>query len=401
MQTQGTILIVDDEPNVLSSLRRLFVSHDLNVLTADSAPEAMSLLAENSVDFFLCDYRMPDISGIQLLEIVKEKYPDMFRAVISGYAEPDAMTYAIGKGTSMAYFKKPWTDYDIAGKVLHIISTMKQIKDKEIIRIFSSIDKLPSIPKIYYELDDAVSSGESIEYIASIFKKDASLTAKILQIGNSVFYSGKGSATLEQAILMIGLNTVKEIVLMYKLTEGLGAGPRIEKELERIFSHGLILNKAVEHCLIHCGQKYNKNVSNTLGVLSCVGRVILLSYHPDRYYGTTAFSEGCGCSFEEAEKEMGYINDSSAAITCSFLDLYNIPFEILEILLYIGRPEKVSQENRVISAAYSAMVRILAAIENGEDTDDMFIEQCCYGILSAEKLSNTVHIITDVWNIGK
>ncbi|WP_303852191.1 HDOD domain-containing protein [Seleniivibrio woodruffii] len=401
MQTQGTILIVDDEPNVLSSLRRLFVSHDVNVLTAGSAHEAMALLAENSVDFFLCDYRMPDVNGIQLLEAVKDRYPDMFRAVISGYAEPDAMTYAIGKGTSMAYFKKPWTDYDIAGKVLHIISTMKQVKDKELNYIFSSIDKLPSIPKIYYELDDAVNSGESIERIASIFKKDASLTAKILQIGNSVFYSGKGSATLEQAILMIGLTTVKEIVLMYKLTEGLGAGPRIEKELERIFSHGLILNKAVEHCLVHSGQKYNKNISNTLGVLSCVGKVILLSYHPDRYYGTTAFSEGCGCSFEESEKEMGYVNNNSSAITCSFLDLYNIPFEILEILLYVGRPEMVSDENRVISAVYSAMVRILGAIENGGDVDDIIIEQCCYGILNAVKLRNTVHIITDVWNIGK
>lgn len=401
MQTQGTILIVDDEQNVLNSLRRLFINRDVNVLTANSAQAAMDILAENNVDFFLCDYRMPDVNGIQLLEAVKDKYPDMFRAVISGYAEPDAMTYAIGKGTAMAYFKKPWTDYDLAGNVEHIISTMRQIKDKQIIRIFSSIDKLPSIPKIYYELDDAVSSGESIKHIAAIFKKDASLTAKILQIGNSVFYSGKGSATLEQALLMIGLNTVKEIVLMYKITEGLGAGPRIEKELERIFSHGLILNKAVEHYLIHSGVKYNKSVSNTLGVLSCVGKIILLSYHPDRYYGTTAFSEGCGCSFEEAEREMGYVSDSCAAITCCFLDLYNIPFEILEILLYIGRPEKVSQENRTIAAVYSAMVRVLAMVENGMEPDDMFIEQCLYGVLSAEKLGKTVRIITDVWNIGK
>ncbi|MGE4466010.1 HDOD domain-containing protein [Sphaerochaeta sp.] len=401
MEKQGTILIVDDEQNILNSLRRLFMNHEVEVLTANSAQQAMELLAGNEVDFFLCDYRMPDVNGIQLLETVKDMYPDMFRAVISGYAEPDAMTYAIGKGTAMAYFKKPWTDYDLAGKVMHILTTMRQIKDKEIIRIFSSIDKLPSIPKIYYELDDAVNSGESIDHIASIFKRDASLTAKILQIGNSVFYSGKGSATLEQAILMIGLNTVKEIVLMYKISDGLGAGPRIEKELARIFSHGLVLNKAVEHYLVHCGQKYNGQISNTLGIISCIGKIILLSYHPDRYYGTTAFSEGCGCSFEEAETEMGHITDCSAAITCSFLDLYNIPFEILEILLYVGKPEKVSEENRTIAAAYSAVVKITAALEHGESVDDMFIERCGYGILNREKLSNTAYIMSEVWNIGK
>ncbi|MCD8554949.1 response regulator [Seleniivibrio sp.] len=401
MEKQGTILIVDDEQNILNSMRRLFMNHDIEVLTANSSQQAVELLASNKVDFFLCDYRMPDINGIQLLESVKDTYPDMFRAVISGYAEPDAMTYAIGKGTAMAYFKKPWTDYDLVGKVMHVLTTMRQIKDKEIIRIFSSINKLPSIPRIYYELDDAVNSGESIDHIASIFKRDASLTAKILQIGNSVFYSGKGSATLEQAILMIGLNTVKEIVLMYKLSEGLGAGPRIEKELARIFSHGLVLNKAVEHYLVHSGQKYNRQISNTLGVISCIGKIILLSYHPDRYYGTTAFSEGCGLSFEEAETEMGHITDSSAAITCSFLDLYNIPFEILEIILYVGRPEKVSEENRVIAAAYSAMVKIAAALENGESVDDMFIDKCIYGILNKEKLNNTTYIMSEVWNIGK
>lgn len=401
MEKSGTILIVDDEQNILNSLRRLFMNYEVEVFTANNVQDALNILSENSVDFLLCDYKMPDMNGIQLLEIVKDKFPDMFRAVISGYAEPETMTYAIGKGTAMAYFKKPWTEYDLAGKVMHIIETMRHIKDKEIIRIFSSIDKLPSIPKIYYELDDAVNNSESIENIASIFKKDASLTAKILQIGNSVFYSGKGSATLEQAILMIGLNTVKEIVLMYKLTEGLGAGPRIEKELERIFSHGLILNKAVEHYLIHSGQKYNRQVSNTLGVLSCIGKIVLLSYHPDRYYGTTAFSEGCGCTFEEAEIEMGYLTNGSSAITCSFLDLYNIPFEILEILLYVGSPAKVSEDNRHISAAYSAMVKILAALENKETVDDEFISGCVFDVLKPTQLKNTAYIMSEVWNIGK
>ncbi|WP_277656447.1 HDOD domain-containing protein [Seleniivibrio woodruffii] len=401
MAEEGTILIVDDEQNILSSLRRLFMCHDVDVRTANSAEEALEMLAERPAEFLLCDYKMPDVNGIQLLERVKTLYPDMFRAILSGYVEADTITYAIGRGTAMAYFKKPWTDYDLAGKILHIISTMRHIKDKELLRIFGTIDKLPGIPKIYYEINDAVTAGQSIDRIAGIIKRDTSLTAKVLQIGNSVFYSGKGSATLEQAILMIGLTTIKDMVLMYKISEGLGVSAAVEKELAKIFAAGLVLNKAMEHYLVHSGEKYSKEISGTLGILSRVGRIILLIYHPERYYETVNFAEGTECSFDEAERELGYVTDTERVITCSFLDLYNIPFEILEIILYKGQPEKVSPENRLVAAVYSAMSGLLSAIGKGTEITDDKLESFSFGILSTAKLKNTAYIITEVWNIGK
>ncbi len=82
-----TLLIVDDESNVLKSLKRLLFETDYRVLTADSGNEGLKTFEnESSIQLVISDYRMPEMNGVEFLKRVKELYPDTIRIILSGYS---------------------------------------------------------------------------------------------------------------------------------------------------------------------------------------------------------------------------------------------------------------------------------------------------------------------------
>lgn len=108
-----TLLLVDDEENVLRSLVRLFRRDGYRVLTASNVDEAYDLLARNNVQVIVSDQRMPDVSGTEFLGRVKELYPDTVRMVLSGYTDLATVTDAINRGAIYRFLTKPWNDEDL------------------------------------------------------------------------------------------------------------------------------------------------------------------------------------------------------------------------------------------------------------------------------------------------
>lgn len=111
--SKKTLLIVDDEPNVLKSLRRLFAGTEYSILLAESGEEGLKLLKEHDVQLVISDYRMPGMTGVQLLREVKELYPDTIRIILSGYADVAAIVEAINDGQVYKFLAKPWNDQEI------------------------------------------------------------------------------------------------------------------------------------------------------------------------------------------------------------------------------------------------------------------------------------------------
>ena len=103
-----TLLIVDDEPHILTALQRVLADEGYRVLTAASAHEGLEILAKNPVQMILSDQRMPTMSGTEFLSRVKVLYPDTVRMVISGYAELESVVQAVNEGAIYKFFGKPW-----------------------------------------------------------------------------------------------------------------------------------------------------------------------------------------------------------------------------------------------------------------------------------------------------
>ncbi len=109
------ILCVDDERNVLKALRRLFMDEDdYDILVAESGAEGLKTLEEEGdVRLVISDYRMPEMTGVEFLSKVYEKWPETIRIVLSGYADTASVVEAINLGQIYKFIPKPWNDEEL------------------------------------------------------------------------------------------------------------------------------------------------------------------------------------------------------------------------------------------------------------------------------------------------
>jgi len=109
----ATILCVDDEPSILSALRRLFRARGLQVKVAEGGAAGLALLESETVDLVISDMRMPEMDGVAFLEQVRQRWPDTMRLLLTGYADINSIMGAINRGEIYRYIAKPWDDNDI------------------------------------------------------------------------------------------------------------------------------------------------------------------------------------------------------------------------------------------------------------------------------------------------
>ncbi|MDB5025857.1 MAG: response regulator [Mucilaginibacter sp.] len=106
------ILYVDDEENNLFSFKATF-RIKYQVLTALSGDKALEILAAKPVHLIITDQRMPEMTGVEFLEKVIEKYPDPIRILLTGYADMGAVVDAVNKGKIFHYITKPWNEQEL------------------------------------------------------------------------------------------------------------------------------------------------------------------------------------------------------------------------------------------------------------------------------------------------
>ncbi|QTA80175.1 Two component system response regulator/histidine kinase [Desulfonema limicola] len=113
---KGNLLIVDDEPEILKSLKRVFRKH-CNVWLADSAEQGRKILCEHPIQVIISDQRMPGMTGTEFFNNIKTQYPDAIRLILTAYADIDAVISAINDGNVFRYIAKPWETDEIKNVV--------------------------------------------------------------------------------------------------------------------------------------------------------------------------------------------------------------------------------------------------------------------------------------------
>lgn len=108
-----TLLIVDDEKNILSAIRRLLRNEDYDIVMAGSAAEGFEVLKEHNIQVIISDQRMPGMNGTDFLSRVKDEFPDIIRIILSGYTDIDSMAEAINRGHIYKFLLKPWNDQNL------------------------------------------------------------------------------------------------------------------------------------------------------------------------------------------------------------------------------------------------------------------------------------------------
>jgi diguanylate cyclase (GGDEF)-like protein/PAS domain S-box-containing protein len=122
-----TLLLVDDEPNILRALVRVLRNDGYRILTADGARSAFELLASHDVQVVLSDQRMPEICGTDFLSEVKSLYPQTVRMVLSGYTDLATITEAINRGAIYRFLTKPWEDESLRAHIREAFSHQRML----------------------------------------------------------------------------------------------------------------------------------------------------------------------------------------------------------------------------------------------------------------------------------
>lgn len=110
---EKTLLIVDDEENIVRALSRLLRRDGYRIYTASGGEDGLRVLAQHPVHVVVSDQRMPGMSGSEFLKEVKRTYPETIRIILSGYAEIGTVTAALNDGAAYKFLVKPWDDQEL------------------------------------------------------------------------------------------------------------------------------------------------------------------------------------------------------------------------------------------------------------------------------------------------
>lgn len=166
MSDKPSILIVDDEENVVRSLSRT-LRDQFNVLTATSGEAALDILQRQEVAVILTDQRMPGLTGVQLLESAKRLYPQTVGVLISGYSDGGALVDALNLGIVRGFIPKPWDTEELRRKLNGAVQQFEAVfNDRELLHdsseaVVQARTQLAELRRIF----DLVSAGE----VGSIF----------------------------------------------------------------------------------------------------------------------------------------------------------------------------------------------------------------------------------------
>ncbi len=126
-----TLLFVDDERNILSSLKRLFRPRGYRIFTALSGKEGLAVMEKETVDLVVSDMRMPDMDGAAFLEQAASRWPDTERILLTGYSDLTSTIAAVNQGRIYRYISKPWEDSDILLTVKRALEQKRLEKERE------------------------------------------------------------------------------------------------------------------------------------------------------------------------------------------------------------------------------------------------------------------------------
>jgi DNA-binding NtrC family response regulator len=140
-----TILLVDDEENILKSLGRLLRSEGYRILTAQSGEEGLLKLEDDEymVDLVISDHLMPAMSGIEFLKRVRVEHPHVLTIMLTGHSELDTVIEAVNEAGIYKFILKPWNNEDLRQTVKRALelktlvmerdSLLQKIKTKDVI----------------------------------------------------------------------------------------------------------------------------------------------------------------------------------------------------------------------------------------------------------------------------
>jgi response regulator RpfG family c-di-GMP phosphodiesterase len=287
------ILFVDDEENVLRSLKRLFMSEDYTVLTALSGPDGLAVLKEVEVPVIVSDQRMPIMTGAEFLEKSRELSPDSVRIILTGYADVEAAIGAINRGGAYRYVSKPWNDNELLLVIKDAFDKYRLVKENKYLTELT-IQQNDELKKWSTELEFYVQQ-HTIE-LTNQNKELKKLNAKLKNNVSEVLGSLSGLIELRNRsmrnhsnnVALLSKSIAEEIGLTSLETETIAVGAQLH-DIGKIGAPDIILIKNIDELSSDEMAEYVKHPIRGQAAIDGIedfrGPGILVRHHHEWYNG--------------------------------------------------------------------------------------------------------------------
>ena len=333
------ILFVDDEPNILQGLQRALrpLRHEWDMAFVGSGPEALDLLVTSPFDVIVSDMRMPGMDGAQLLTAVMHLHPEIVRIALSGQSSREAVLRAIG--LTHQYLSKPCDPGTLKAMVARTSALREVVTNTTLKGLVSGMKSLPSLSSLFSEVVEALrSSDTSVQQVSQIIAKDGELSAKILQLVNSACFGLRHRVNdLSQAIALLGLDTIKSLVLALHLFSQYDQTKLKSLSLHTLWDHSFATSACAR--LIAWVEKQEQHVIDaafTAALLHDCGQLVLAANLPESYSTLLALAQDQGLPLWQVEHEI--LGITHAEVGAYLLRLWGLPDTIVETLAFHHRP---------------------------------------------------------------
>lgn len=350
------LLFVDDDRMVLSGLRRALhdMREDWETVFAAGGQEALEAMEASPFDAVVTDMRMPGMNGAELLERIKDRYPEVIRIVLSGQSEKEAMLRSIAPAHQ--YLAKPCDIRELKLRLTQAFASRDLVHNPAIAAAIARLRSIPSLPAIYNQLTAALrSETTSLGQIEEIVARDVGMATKILQLANSAFIGVHGRVpSLRQAVSLIGVDTVRTLTLSIHVFSRFDRHSAIAARVAALWEHSVeVAALAQKLATLETGNKAVAEECFAAGLLHDVGKVILLAERPTEFGNLQKRLDEDAGSIDEVETEV--LGCSHAQLGGYLMSIWGLPTSLVQAVAFHHSP------SQAIESEFSALTAVHCA----------------------------------------
>lgn len=337
------IMFVDDERRILDGIEMMLFDFvdDWEMSFHESGEEALAHLAVAPVDVLVSDMRMPGMSGEELLRIVKERYPEVIRIVLSGQVEAEVAERTLLNVHD--FLSKPTEPHDLVATIRRALELAHSSRTEDLKRMVGKLGGLPPRPSTYLELRSAMIDPDcGLGDLAAILDQDMSMSATVLHLANSAYFArGRRVESLVEAVSRLGADIVAAVALSSEALTSIRV-PGID--LEAMNDHALsvlgIMGRVV------CQPRH---VELEAASLHPIGSVLMAAALPDKYREAVRLCATEGLPMAQAEERV--FGFSHAHAGAYLLRLWNLDPVVADAIERMDDPWNATGTARRAAAA--------------------------------------------------
>jgi HD-like signal output (HDOD) protein/CheY-like chemotaxis protein len=348
------VLFIDDDQAVLDGLRRTLRSRrsEWDMTFVPVPADALQILSRESVDVVISDMRMPGMDGARFLAQVQKLSPRTVRLFLSGNVSQEASLRSAC--VSHQFLSKP-CDPDTLQHVIERACALEELlSDRALQDVLGEVTDLPALPRTFHALVLALADPEvDLRVVSSIVEQDLAITARVLQVVNSSFFSfGKEVTSVHQATTYMGTAMIRDLVLTAEIARQFeGADDLAGFSMERQQQHSMLASRIARRLL---ADRRLADQAFLAAMLHDIGKLVMSRYFPKQMQSLLAAGAGTTVSFHALETRLGQVGHG--IIGAYLLGLWGMPYPIVDSVAHHHDRDQVAAQRQfgVLAAVHVA-----------------------------------------------